>query len=57
MTRDVDSSVMVPFDPESECCFCPRGRLVFSEPAVYAEDHTVKEPGPWDPKSLDMRGL
>lgn len=53
---DVDSSVMLLFDPENECCFCPRGGLLFTEPAVSAQDHTVMEPGTLRPQIIRYKG-
>lgn len=56
MTRDVDVCVTVIFDPEGECCRSQRSAAFHWACSVFS-DHTVKEPGPWDPKSLDIRGL
>lgn len=53
---DVDESVELLFDPESECCFCPRGRLLFTEPAVSAQDHTAIEPGTLGPQIISYKG-
>lgn len=56
MTRDVNVCVTVIFDPEGESCLSQRSAAFHWACCVFS-DHTVKEPGPWDPKSLDIRGL
>lgn len=62
----VSDVVMLPFDPENECCFCPRGWCVcvffggdcFSlSPLCLLRTTQPLSSGPWDPKSLDVRGL
>lgn len=47
---------MLLFDTENECCFCPSGRLVFTEPAVCAQDHTAMEPGTLGPEIIRYKG-
>lgn len=58
---DVDWSVMVLFDPESECCFCPRGGRGWGHVSLsllcLLRTTQPCSLGPWDPKSLDIRGL
>lgn len=55
----VNWSVMLLFDPENECCFCPGkagggggGILLFTEPAVSAQDHTAMQPGTLGPQII-----
>lgn len=60
---DVGWCVMLPFDPENECCFCPKGWVgvggvrISLSPLCLLRTTQSRSLGPWDPKSLDIRGL